>query len=315
MVDAQSLEFDTRVPELTVVVVRDHLHPAIEDSPCSDFTACLEGLLEQDFEAPFKVLVAVGPEEFCVVSRRLGEQFGRHLDFEVLRGPSSASHELRNFAYSQSRSPMTMHLDADCVTRPGCLTALVSAMRSRCDADIVSCVTTYGDNTSRRRVAGILERGPEAEAVFSLTRHICANAALFRTDVLLRHPIEDGPPFTKGLARKMKLLNEGVGLYVEPKAVVYHEYEGPSFSRDFWRTKGFASMASYSKPSSFLVPWLMLKNSRSCLVSILRLGNQRLKGMDWILVAPAFLNSRRHLYLGMRDCIRGEKNALGTSFI
>jgi len=300
--------------ELTIIITRDYKCTAASES-YDDFLAALQGLSTQQFESDFNIMIVVGPGDATEITEVTSERFGAKLDVQIIEGPSDRAIDQRNYAYNHVKSRFVLDMDADCVLHPRCLTHLLAAMHSSESVGVVSAITSYGDDSSWRRIASLFDRPYGHLQSLAPTTYLSANCALFRRELLLEHKLRAGPPFTISRSRTEGLISSGVGLFVEPRAIAYHAHNGLKFCHDYHRSAGFAWMYTHPSPQYGLIPNYVVRTLWRDLRLALRQGPRRLHWRDWLLVPAVVLMSRYYRVLGMFDALRGEPRAVGTGFV
>ena len=302
-------------PSLTVVVVRDHIYPDKFYAPFEDFETCLEGLVNQSFSEPFKILICVQTGDFDYLSNLVASSFSSKLDIEVISCPAQSSIELKNFAALKVDTPLVLSLDADTKMLPDCMQLMVNALRSQDKVDVVSGVTTYGDDSAWRRVAAVVDRGNEDTLGFCRTKYISTNFSMMRSELIKQSSLQHKTHFTESWQRMARLHAQGVGIYSESAAVAHHAYPGISLCHDFNRTLGFAQMQSDLNPSIGLFVKKVWRRGRGSFGNLKRLRKGRLCATDW-LVSPVVVALSLYFYgCGMAGAMRGKKNASVESFV
>jgi hypothetical protein len=160
----------------------------------------------------------------------------------VIGGSTETSRELLNAAVRVASAELVALLDGDCAPVPGWLRVAVDTMRAHPEAVAVSGRTVYPDRGFSYRVLAALSRSFVDPGRPGVTRFITANNAIFRRDVLLRHPL---PAFPRPLAERLQIEAiriAGGALYFEPRMRVTHRFDGWPMERRIRRNVGYRAI-------------------------------------------------------------------------
>jgi Glycosyl transferase family 2 len=159
----------------------------------------------------------------------------------VVTGPES-TRELMNRAAAEATGDWVALLDGDCAPGPAWLAAAASAMDAHPEAAAVSGRTVYPNERLSYRVLAALSRSFLDPGRAGRTRFISNNNAIFRREVLLRHPLPDLPRPMAARLQAEAIARDGSPLYFEPEMQVTHRFEGWPMERRIRRHIGYRAI-------------------------------------------------------------------------
>jgi peptidoglycan/xylan/chitin deacetylase (PgdA/CDA1 family) len=183
-------------------------------------------LLDQDFDAPFEVIVATCGGQTAELVRRNHPQV-RVLESSVRLMPGA----VRNMGIEAARGEIVAFLEGDCIARPGWMKHLVEAHRSGHEAVAGTVAVANSDSTAARvhaylSFADRLEGAPRGRARtrrsygLSFTRELLNRVA----------PFDEAPWTTEDSLTSRRLAAIGVDPWFEPSVCI--EHVGPQRLRD-----------------------------------------------------------------------------------
>lgn len=296
------------LPRVSVIIVSDY--EAGPDKSWDDEIACAAAFARQDFAEPVELLViagstaADGPPPALPGGARL------------LRLPFERSTRLRDAAVAEARGELVAVVEADCLPAPDWLRLLVAVLDGTPGCQAVSGRTVYPRESAFMRIAALLDRGYVESGRAGRTRHVCTNGALYRRDFLRRFPFPDEEnPFVAGWRRNEAILAAGSHIEVQPAAVMQHAYGGLGFERDLRRNVGFRDARAWGRgPGLRSVLRVWRERHKLERADLRRLGRERLRWWDWLLVPPLMLLRRLLELPGIRAGLRPQGRLLGTNY-
>ena len=224
-------------PAVSVLVVSDYGGRTAEDWDYLRNT--LGALGRQDFDERVEVLLVDSTPD----GQRMPADLLRIIpSLRVVANSAATAGELLNTAVDSASAELVALLDGDCAPAAGWLRAAVGAVRTHPDVVAVSGRTTYPGRRFTCRVLAALSRSFLDPGGPGPTRFISNNNAIFRRDVLLRHPL---PAFPRPLAARLQtetIRLAGGALYFEPRMRVVHRFEGWSMERRIRRHVGYRAI-------------------------------------------------------------------------
>lgn len=212
---------------------------------------------------------------------------------EVVIVPARGSAELKDAATALCLHDLVAVVEADCLPESGWLAALVNAMEQDPELDIVSSPTTYGDETSLRRVGTVLHRGYLEQRG---PAPVSNNGALYRRVVLEKHRYPAAVnPFVSAQLRNRAMKTAGVQTGLVATTSMRHAFEGLAFIVDVHRNKGYqAARVRGGGPGSAVRRGLgsVRVRMRDDFRSIRDVGPRRLRPLDWPLMVLMFVAVR-----------------------
>ncbi len=299
-------------PRIGVIIVSDYGSPDPKD--WCDEIACAAAFLRQDLAEPADILVVAGqpPETLPPETPPPVLPDGARL----ARLPYRRSTQLRDAAVKLVQGQLIAVLEADCLPATDWLRCLVHWLDSHPQDQAVSGRTVYGAGGSVMRLRTLLDRGYVETGQAGSAGHVCTNGALYRRAFLERYPFpEEDNLFVAGWRRNQAILLAGEAIAVEPAALLRHAYEGPAFERDLRRNVGFRDARDWGRGSglrSIFQVWR--ERTKLEWADLQRLGGQRLRWWDWLLVPPLVLSRRLAELPGIRAGLRPDGKLKKTGY-
>ncbi|MFN7922850.1 MAG: glycosyltransferase [Bryobacteraceae bacterium] len=172
-------------------------------------------------------------------------------------------------------------VDADCIPGPSWLRVLRADLAANPEAAAVSSRTMYAGRSWLERISGLLSRSYLDPGRRGSTRFISGNAACFRREVYLRHPLPEGLGAFASRIQSEAFLREGETFLFDPELLVIHDFEGWAMERDIRRNHGFCTVIT------------RLRDARLPYAGLIRLGPVAIP----FIVAGKTIDS-------VRDCLR-----------
>jgi hypothetical protein len=195
----------------------------------------------------------------------------------VLYLDGETSYELKNRAVEAATGDWVAIVDADCIPRRSWLRALRASIGRNPGAAVISSKTTYPGRSTMERILGLITRSFIDPGRRGRTRFISGNAACYRREIYLRHPLPLKLGAFAGRIQSEAILRAGGELLFEPDMLVVHDFEGWPMERDIRRNHGFCTVAT------------RLKDERLPYAGLIRLGI----GAVPLVVAAKMLDSVR----------------------
>ena len=302
-------------PRISVVVVSDYGTPGPKD--WADERAVLEAFAAQDLAEPVQIIL-VEHERYRTECPSEITRIAPHT--MVHFGPHARSAALKDAALPLCTGALVAVVEADSVPAPDWLRLLVAVLDSAPDVDVVSGRTTYGVDSSLRRVLAVLDRAWMDPGRPGPIEHISNNGALYRRDLLARFPYPDEHnAFLSARLRNRAMFDAGARAYFEPRAGMVHAFGGLRFALDVRRNTGFADAQQYwargRRPSVPRALWALMRRRfgdewRDCL----RVGPQYLRWHDWPLTLVMLAVLRFFELPGALAALRGAPALERTSY-
>jgi len=224
---------------VSVIVVSDYSSGAART--WTDERACLSALADQRGDIAFDVLLL---EDEKYRDSYPADILSIIPGTRVIFSQAGSSYALKNAGVREATAPIVVVLDADCRPDSGWLSLAVAALRSNPDVAAVSGRTLYEGGELLTRVLGLLTRSYLDPGKPGPGRFIANNAAAFRHNVLIDHPLpEDLGPFSSRVQSE-SMRRAGHKLWFEPRMRVIHEFEGLSMEADIRRNIGYGTVAT-----------------------------------------------------------------------
>jgi hypothetical protein len=263
---------------LSVIVVSDY--QAGEEKSWEDEISILEALSNQDFEEPFEVfLIENIAFEHSIPNKVLDAFKG----LQVIFSKSHKSSVLKNMGAKCVTTDFVAVMEADCIPSPKWLSVMCCCLKENKEYSIASGKTTYGSETTWKRVLSLLDRSFDNLEEAGQTPHISNNGAIYRREVLQNFPYsKSATPFLSSRLRINRLLRRGHKFYFEPRAIMHHAIGGLGFIVDFRRNTGYADMMCHADKKITQIPFVMKNRFVREVADCLRLS-KNLKWYDWPL--------------------------------
>ncbi|MEQ8179303.1 MAG: hypothetical protein RIC52_05045 [Amphiplicatus sp.] len=295
---------------LTVVVVSDF--EAGADKTWRDERRMVEALARQDIDIPFNVLFVESEANRSEPPRDLLAPLA---SARIVYGPAEESALLKSFGASQTDAPLIAVFEADAAPNPCWLRLLYQRAAAHPEYSVFSGRTTYGDETSWKRVLSLLDRSFDDYGCACESRHISSNAALYRAQVLKDFPYAPAPtPFVAARQRDSKIAEAGLRKYFDREAVTTHEIGGLDFAFLYRRNSAHASMTARYSKSWASIPAELILEMRSEVGSALRVGKDYLRWYDWPLWLVMFGMIRIPEVIGMIDALKKVERIPGSAY-
>jgi hypothetical protein len=307
-------------PVITVVVVSDFAGGT--PGSVDDFRHCLAALAAQDFDEPAEFLLS----EWSGYADRIPDDLVRILpSLRIVLSDARSAFDLKNAGARAARAQLVAFLDADCDPVPGWLRAAVDAMRAHPDVAVVNGRTVSPARSRWERIVSLAGRAVGDEGVAGPTIHLALNDAVYRREVILRHPLSSDAGSCGFAYNGQTLRRLGHRLWFEPAMAVTHDQLSAAEVRDVRRLMGAALIRSRQLDPNHRYAWLvrlgyasipLFVGGKTLLTTqriITRRGTQSVRWYEVpASVAVAF---RRHLMEvpGMIGALRGQR-VVGSHF-
>ena len=224
---------------LTVIVTSDYA--AGESKSWNDLRAALSAWAAQD-DAPADEFIVVESESyreavpadlFCIVPNCRFEYFA-----------AGSSYELKNLAVDASSGDWIAVVDADCIPNRGWLRAWRAHIAAKPSAAVISSKTMYPGRTRLERLLSLLTRAYIDAGGRGVSIFASGNAACYRRDIYLAHPLPEGLGAFAGRIQSESILRAGGELRFDPSMIVVHDFEGWPMELDIRRNHGFCTVAT-----------------------------------------------------------------------
>lgn len=307
-------------PRISVVIVSDY-EPG--EKTWADERAAVAAFLDDEAGEAFEIIVMeslsgsgvapVVPSDLAALAPRV----------KVCFEPTTRSSALKDAALKHCRGELIAVMEADCLPERGWLKTLAAALDRDQELDVVSGRTTYGLNTSPRRVATLLDRGYMECRYGGRYFHISNNGAMYRRAVLERYPYpDDANPFVSAQLRRRAMREGNVTVGVEIDARMRHGYGGIRFLADVRRNKGFqaARIELHLAPqgarrSKLLRAFRAVRHcAKADLATVWAVGRRFLRWYDWPLLAVMFVAVRVPEFFGALSADRPVRFAATTAY-
>ena len=228
-----------REPAITVIVVSDY--NSATERTWNDERTCLAAVAAQNLREPFEVVISedekyreIFPEELLAIVPGT----------RVIFSANSSSYGLKNAGARVAAAPIVALLDADCKPDPDWLRIIVDTMRTRPQVAAVSGRTFYEGRGLDTRVLALLTRSYLDPGIRGETSFVANNAAGFRRDVFLAHPLPEELGAFSSRIQSEAMRRHGCVLWFDPGMHVVHEFEGWSMEADIRRNIGYGTIAT-----------------------------------------------------------------------
>jgi hypothetical protein len=165
-------------------------------------------------------------------------------NLRVLFVDADSSYELKNRAVEAARCEWVAIVDADCTPRANWLRVLRANIARQPDVAVFSSRTTYAGRSRTERVLALLSRSYLDPGMRGATRFISGNAACYRRDVYLRHPLPLQLGAFAGRIQSESLHRAGEVMLFDPALHVEHEFEGWPMELDLRRNHGYSTIVT-----------------------------------------------------------------------
>lgn len=226
-------------PAVSVIVVSDYNSSG--EPTWNDERACLNALAVQDLTEPYEVIVsddeahrAAFPDDLLTVVQPT------RVIFSAARG----SYERKNAGARAATSPIVAILDADCRPDPDWLRVLLDTFRAHPEVSVISGRTLYEGRDLESRVFALLTRSYLDPGARGVTLFTSNNAAGFRREILLQHPLPEKLGAFASRIQSEAMLRDGCTLWFEPGMRVVHGFEGWRREADIRRNIGYGTVAT-----------------------------------------------------------------------
>ncbi len=222
---------------------------------------------------------------------------------------------MKSYGAAQTDAPLIAIFEADAAPNPGWLRLLYQRAVEFPDYAVFTGRTTYGDETSWKRVLSLLDRSFDDYGRSCESRHISSNAALYRAQALRDFPYAPAPtPFVAARQRDAKIAEAGLRKYFDREAVTTHEVGGLGFVFLYRRNSAHASMTARHRKSWTAIPAELVLEMRSEVGSALRVGKDYLRWHDWPLWLAMFALIRIPEIIGMIDALKRVERIPGSAY-
>ena len=295
---------------ISIVIVSDY--EGGENKTWQDEIEILQALSQQDFRENPPIYL-IENEKFKGSEPSTLHEICKNLT--VLYSRESQSSKLKDFGIKHTDTKYVAVFEADCQPNSVWLSSLCKTLKSNSEIDVISGKTSYGDETTYKRVLTLMDRSFDHLGAAGFTKHISNNGAIYKRDVLLKYPYADtSSPFLSARIRNKKMREEGVKFYFDPQGILIHAIGGWGFICDFRRHTGFSDMMTYDKKSVSRIPFLLWRRFVAELRDSLRLGPKALRFYDWPLWFVLTLIVPFLQISGMMDALKGELNLKQSAY-
>lgn len=229
----------TNTARLTVIITSDYA--AGESKSWNDLRVALSAWVAQD-DRPADEFIVVESERFRGVVPSDLLSIVPNCRFEYFDADSS--YELKNLAVDLSSGDWVAVVDADCIPNAGWLRALRAHLAANPGAAVISAKTKYPGRTRLERLLSLLTRAYLDPGGSGASHFVSGNAACYRRDVYLAHPLPVGLGAFAGRIQSESILRAGGELRFEPAMIVVHDFEGWPMEFDIRRNHGFCTVAT-----------------------------------------------------------------------
>lgn len=202
-------------------------------------------------------------------------------NMKILYIDAESSYELKNRAVESSTGDWLAIVDTDCLPQRSWLKLLRAAISQHPDVAAISAKTLYPGRSRKERLLGLLSRSYLDPGRRGPTRFISGNAACFRRECYLRHPLPLGLGAFASRIQSEAFLRDGGTLLFDPALVVIHDFEGWAMERDIRRNHGYGTVIT------------RLSDKRLPYARLIRVG---------ILAIPLIVTGKT--FDTLRDCFR-----------
>ncbi|MEM9810263.1 MAG: glycosyltransferase [Pseudomonadota bacterium] len=308
--NAAAVEASLPVIDLTVVVVSDYEAGA---KSWHDELEMIAHLAAQENVRPFKVLI--GESENNRDAQAPDALFATPLNVEIVYGPREDSASLKDYAVAQVETEWVAVFEADAVPEPGWMAAITEAAASKTDYSVFGGRTYYGEDSSWHRALNLLDRSFDDRGQNGPCGHISNNAALYKTDMLKRHPYpKAATPFASARLRNKAIFDEGHRAYMVRDAKTRHAIGDLSFVWDVHRNTGFSDVAERSSFHALQIPLILASRVRNDIKKAAALGSDYLKIQDWPLWMALLAFVRVPQTRGMIEALRKSSELSGSAY-
>lgn len=295
---------------LTVVVVSDF--EAGEEKTWRDERRMVKALARQDIGVAFNVLFV---ESETNRSAPPPDLLAPLANARIVYAPAEESALLKNFGAAQTDAPLIAVFEADAAPNPGWLRLLYQRAMEFPEYATFSGRTSYGGETSWKRVLSLLDRSFDDYGRSRESRHISSNAALYRAQVLKDFPYAPAPtPFVAARQRDSLIARAGLRKYFDRDAASIHEIGGLGFAFLYRRNSAHASMTARYRKSWTAIPAELILEMRSEIGSAHRVGKDYLRWYDWPLWLVMFGLIRIPETIGMIDALKKVERIPGSAY-
>ncbi len=227
------------VPRISVIVVSDYA--AGEEKSWEDLRRAFREWATQD---------GLAPDEFILVeSVQLQGQIPQDVltmlpNLRVLYSDAQTSYELKNQAVNSAVGDWVAIVDADCIPGRSWLREFRDCIARNPGAAVISSKTMYPGRSTMERVLGLITRSFIDPGSRGQTGFVSGNAAGYRRDVYLRHPLPLELGAFAGRIQSESILRAGGELWFEPEMLVVHDFEGWQMEADIRRNHGYCTVAT-----------------------------------------------------------------------
>lgn len=232
---------------------------------------------------------------------------------------ATASAELKDAALQHCTHELVAVAEADCLPLPGWLAALVEEIDADDGYSAVSGRTVYAGDTSLMRVLSLLDRGFMDVLQNDQFTHVSNNGALYRKELLERHPYPTGDtnPFVSAEIRLMKMVQAGARFGVRASSVMHHAYGGLGFIFDLRRNKGYqaAAISAIEQRHSGLhvVMSALLRRIADDWTTVRGASRHYIRWRDWPLLTVVFVAVRVPELVGAWQATRMKNDFKNTT--
>lgn len=224
-------------PRLSIIVVSDYA--AGSEKSWGDIRRALRAWADQEGNPA---------EEFILVeSTRFEGRIPSDIlkivpNMQILYIDAESSYELKNRAVESVTEDWVAIVDADCLPQRSWLKVLRTAISHYPAVAAISAKTLYPGRSRMERLLGLLSRSYLDPGHCGPSRFISGNAACFRREFYLRHPLPIGLGAFASRIQSEAFLRDGGTLLFDPGLVVIHEFEGWAMERDIRRNHGYGTV-------------------------------------------------------------------------
>lgn len=267
---------------VSVVIVSDYEASAVKSWKVEE--RMLKAFAAQTFNEPFEVLLVDNEQYQTNVPDHLYDIVP---NLRIVFSSEIQSARLKDYGVELASGELVAVLEADAPPCPEWLQKLVNILRLNHDVAVATGRTSYGAESTYKRVLNLLDRSFDDLGKPGTTPYISNNGAVYRRSVLKEFPYPDAAtPFLSSRLRNKQIREAGHGSYFHPDAVTFHEIGGLGFIIDVRRNMGYSDMNTFAEKVGYSsIPGLMKRRLKKELSYCKRLGTKYLRWWDWPLFA------------------------------
>lgn len=295
---------------LSVVLVSDFEPTSMKS--WKDERALLLALANQDIQEPFEVvLVESEQNKKQVVPDELYQLIP---DLIIGYYDSDQSATLKDFGVGLSSGDYIAVLESDCIPGTNWLRLLLGPVINN-DCAISSGRTSYGEETSYKRIMNLLHRSWYDHGKSCETSYISNNGAIYKREILEMFPYPDAvSPFLSAQIRNEKIHQAGHRLYYERSVVMTHAIGGIPFLWDLHRNKGHQRMSSFWRVGPSSIPRILASKLQENIRLCRQHGKEYLRWYDWPMLLFFMFFSQIPFSVGMVDALNDVKRIPGSAY-